>query len=568
MTKEKFKDSSEIIEKTLALRNIFGSIALLIPWCLLLFQLSTSWETNEQYAHGYLVPFLCLYLLLKSKWNGISKKETESSRSALEGKAYILIGLPMILALFPLWLIRGANSDWRMLNLALFAVVFLLTVAQWYDHGGWPRIKSMLFPLLFFLVAIPWPLATDLQLTQWFQEKISSLIVDILLFLEHEARLEGTVIDVGIFGQIGVDQACSGIHGLQASLVVTLFLGAYFKLRPLNRVIYLFAGVAIALLLNLGRAFSLSFLKVKGKGAWLEEPLFTLASWEAPNLHDLVGFIETGIIFLLILWLGRMATFGYFSRALGNQVSSWSNLKSSPPLFLSITNIILLSATIFFSEFHYRNTESNMKDLPTLALSLKDPGIHIEEQVISRQVAAQLHYEDAQSIKWQDRFRLRSSPFGLVLNPESEYWQAFECNWDSGGACTAVLSTHTPESCLPLAGLVQINPPRGSPPKMIGVQVGDREVLFEIYEFARGARKLFVFRCFWPKKLLQGKINEFPSGGYDFSGRISAVLEGRRNVGGTMLALALANANSYESAISKLQSVADQHLHLIKDSDL
>jgi exosortase len=565
MTNDKVVSSPKFSERKAFLRNLFGSVALLIPWCLLLFQLSTTWETNEQYAHGYLVPFLCLYLLLKSKSH--ENEEKEGLKSILEGKAYILIGIPMILALFPLWLVRGANSDWRMLNVVLFSVVFVLTVAQLYDHGGWPRIKGILFPLLFFLVAIPWPLATDLQLTQWFQEKISSLIVNILLFLEHEARLEGTVIDVGIFGQIGVDQACSGIHGLQASLVVTLFLGAYFKLRPLNRVIYVFAGVAIALLLNLGRAFSLSFLKVKGKGEWLEEPLFTIAGWEASNLHDLVGFIETGIIFLLVLLLGRMATFGYFSRALGNQISSWSNLKSSPPLPLSISSILLLTATILLSEFHYRNTESKMKSLPALRLSLKDPELHIEEQAISRQVAAQLHYKEAQSIQWQDRFRLRPSPFGFVLNPESEYWQAFECNWESGGACTAVLSTHTPESCLPLTGLVQINPPRGSPPTMIPVRIAERDVLFEIYQFARGGRKLFVFRCFWPSKVLPGNSNLFPSGGYDFNGRIKAAIEGRRNVGGTMLALALANANSYESAKSKLQSVANQHLNLIKDSN-
>ena len=42
-----------------------GALALLLPWCLLLFQLSFTWETNEQYAHGYLVPLLCLFLLLK-----------------------------------------------------------------------------------------------------------------------------------------------------------------------------------------------------------------------------------------------------------------------------------------------------------------------------------------------------------------------------------------------------------------------------------------------------------------------------------------------------------------------
>ena len=35
-----------------------GSLALLAPWLLLIFQLSITWETNEQYAHGYLVPIL------------------------------------------------------------------------------------------------------------------------------------------------------------------------------------------------------------------------------------------------------------------------------------------------------------------------------------------------------------------------------------------------------------------------------------------------------------------------------------------------------------------------------
>ena len=90
--------------------------------------------------------------------------------------------------------------------------------------------KAPALPSPFLLVAIPWPLKRDLELTQWLQERVSSIIVDILLLMEHEARLEGTVIDVGVFGKIGVDQACSGINGLQASLVVTLFLGAYYRI--------------------------------------------------------------------------------------------------------------------------------------------------------------------------------------------------------------------------------------------------------------------------------------------------------------------------------------------------
>ena len=84
---------------------------------------------------------------------------------------------------------------------------------------------------------------------------------------------------------------------------------------------------------------------------------------------------------------------------------------------------------------------------------------------------------------------------------------------------------------------------------MIPVRIADREVMFEAYEFVRGSRKLFVFSCFWPSKLLPGTRNEFPSGGYSFKGRMNASLEGRRNAGGTMLALALAIVDLSQTAI-------------------
>ena len=71
---------------------------------------------------------------------------------------------------------------------------------------------------------------------------------------------------------------------------------------------------------------------------------------------------------------------------------------------------------------------------------------------------------------------------------------------------------------------------------------------------------LFVFRCFWPHKLASGQPNLFPSGGYNFNGRINAAKEGQRNVGGTMLALALVDDGTMEKAIIKLQALANQRL--------
>ena len=537
-----------------------GSISLIIPWCLVLFQLSFTWETNEQYAHGYLVPLLCLFLLLKI-YPKEEDLESPEHRSPLQGTLWIIIGIPLLLSFIPVWLVRGANSDWRLINFVLYGIVFLLTLVHWYDDGGWRRIKHLLFPLLFFLVAIPWPLKRDLELTQWLQEKVSSIIVDILLLMEHEARLEGTVIDVGTFGKIGVDQACSGINGLQASLVVTLFLGAYYRFGWINRLVLAIAGTLVALAFNLSRAFSLSYLKVKGKGHHLEEPLFDIAGWSVPSIHDLAGWIETGLIFIAILLLARMAKGGLFLTTLSNEPNRWLNLRSAPNPIFSIVSILLICGSSIWTEAHYRSTEKSLSDLPRLEINLDDPSILTSDQEISRQVAAQLHYEEAISTQWQDRFRNVFNNFGqLVINPNVEYWQAFEARWDSGGACTAVLSTHSPESCLPLTGLTQINPAPGHDPILVPINIGDREVLFEAYEFSRNYRKLFVFRCFWPHKLTEGQPNLFPRGGYSFDGRVKAALEGRRNVGGTMLALALANVDSSQTAIAKLQALANQRL--------
>ena len=185
-----------------------------------------------------------------------------------------------------------------------------------------------------------------------------------------------------------------------------------------------------------------------------------------------------------------------------------------------------------------------------------------KRQSISKQITAQLHYEDARSIQWQDRFKSRINPYTqkTSLNPNYEYWQLFEASWDSGGACTAILSTHSPDSCLPLTGFTQVDPKPGQKPKIVFIDVENYKVSFEAYEFIKNQTNFFVFRCFWPKKLTPGQPNAFPRGGYSFHGRINSALEGRRNVGGTMLALALANVDSSQTAIAKLQALANRRL--------
>ena len=150
------------------------------------------------------------------------------------------------------------------------------------------------------------------------------------------------------------------------------------------------------------------------------------------------------------------------------------------------------------------------------------------------------------------------------INSNQEYWQAFEANWESGGACTAVLSTHSPAACLPLTGLQQVSPPIGQSPKVISIDKDSHDISFEAYEFTKDGKNLHVFRCFWPSKALPNSQIRFPSGGYSLDGRIKSALEGNRNVGGTMLALSISNVDSPQTAINKLQALANRRLNFVK----
>ena len=141
--------------------------------------------------------------------------------------------------------------------------------------------------------------------------------VDALLFLGHEASLQGTVIDVGKFGQIGIDQACSGIQGFQASVVITLFLGAYYGFGIMNRLVFVLVGALVALLFNLVRAFSLSMVKINEAGHILDTPIYQFGSWVLPSLHDMVGWIENLIILLALFFLARLAKGGIILTSMG-----------------------------------------------------------------------------------------------------------------------------------------------------------------------------------------------------------------------------------------------------------
>ena len=107
-----------------------------------------------------------LILILKTSYNPIIKDSNDFFCKVKFGSLLecLTFTLPFV------WLIRGANPDWRLLNVILFIIVFILTIIPALDEAGWKKSKFYIFPIGFFIVAVPWPLSYDLKLAQYFQE--------------------------------------------------------------------------------------------------------------------------------------------------------------------------------------------------------------------------------------------------------------------------------------------------------------------------------------------------------------------------------------------------------------
>ena len=145
-------------------------------------------------------------------------------------KTLWILATPTVIMLLPLWIVREANPDWRLLNWAFFFCAAIPTVAWFFSNGGVTRVRILAFPLFFFMTSVPWLLSWDLKFAQYLQQKVSLVVLEVLLLLGRDAELEGHLIRLATC-TIGVDEACSGIRGLQSSVVVGFFLGHYFRFQ-------------------------------------------------------------------------------------------------------------------------------------------------------------------------------------------------------------------------------------------------------------------------------------------------------------------------------------------------
>ncbi len=203
-------------------------------------------------------------------------------------------GLTISIALFaaaillPVRLIAVANPDWRLISWTMSLVAVVISLCALHLAGGAPWSRHFAFPILFFLVATPWPMQLEQLVVQFLMRADTAITIRILNLIGTLAVQHGNVIELST-GRVGIDDACTGVRSLQATLMVALFLGEFYRMRFWRRALLVVAGGAIAFVCNIGRTFLLCEVAANSGVAAIHR-------W-----HDPAGFTIL-VICLFALW--------------------------------------------------------------------------------------------------------------------------------------------------------------------------------------------------------------------------------------------------------------------------
>jgi exosortase len=188
----------------------------------------------------------------------------------------------MALLLLPVRLVHEPNPLWRLTGLVWAMLAVGLTLGTAYVAGGAASVRKFGFSVGFFLLAVPWATPVERFMVETLTRANLVLTADLLTAFGIPAIRVGNVIEVRT-GTVGIEEACSGIRSLQATLMLALFLGELYRLSLRRRIWCAATGIGLAFISNLGRTLLLSCVAAR-------EGVKEVARWHNPTgVIGLVG---------------------------------------------------------------------------------------------------------------------------------------------------------------------------------------------------------------------------------------------------------------------------------------
>jgi exosortase len=475
---------------------LFVLVAFGVVWFELISQLRPEWWLNPQYNYGLIVPVLALYLFWK-RWRTRPPPESPARRAL--AIAFVFFTVPLFL---PIRFLSEANPDWRFLSWALALIVVAISLSFVYLTGGRAWLRHFAFPILFFLVAVPWPVRIEQVVIQDLMRIVTAINVTLLQLTGVPALQHGNVIEVGT-GFIGIEEACSGVRSLQATLMVSLFLGELYSFRTSRRFFLIGIGALLAFFCNVVRTALLVW-------AGTTKGIQSIEAW-----HDPAG-LTILMVCLFGLWIAslimmRRGNASAVSRSIDNQPVpirlNWSLIGAVGVWFLLVEGGVQVwyrsHQTLISLHWAVRwpESESNYKKIP-----------------IAPAAETLLRYNDGGGAAWQ--------------GADGRQWNMYFFRWLPGRTAARFVKVHRPDICLPASGRTM---ERDNGIRML--EVNGVTLPVRSYRFDDRGIPLHVFYCYWDARSSYENVAAAESEDWSARGRLRAALQGRREIGAQMLEL-------------------------------
>jgi len=193
-----------------------------------------SWFKKEEYSHGFLIPFITVFLIWQKK-NEIATAKISK----------YWLGLLVVVAGLFLFFLGELSTLFIIQQYAFLIVLFGMVLAV----AGAEIFKLIWIPLLFLFFAIPLPDFIYQGLSSKLQLLSSQLGVGLIRMCNISVYLEGNVIDLGAY-KLQVVEACSGLRYLFPLMSLAFICAFFFKAAFWKRAIVFLSSIPITVFMN------------------------------------------------------------------------------------------------------------------------------------------------------------------------------------------------------------------------------------------------------------------------------------------------------------------------------
>jgi exosortase len=257
-----------------------------------------EWRDNPDLSHAIFTPVLFAVLLHESRAHGPWRWLPATPWVT----AATLLALGVGLALLVAGGLYAVALDWSsaLVGFVLAAALagLLLAALLWLAGTGvraiplnWPALCAVaLWPL-----SAPIPPGTYTRLTLSLQLMVTKVVLNALHLLGIPALQSGNIITLAV-GNVGVEEACSGVRSLVACIVAGIFFSATLVRRPAARALLVALAAPLAIVMNIVRSLTLTLLANAGiniSGTWHDATGFAVLGLTAALLGGLALLLES-----------------------------------------------------------------------------------------------------------------------------------------------------------------------------------------------------------------------------------------------------------------------------------